>query len=117
MKKVGILLVCALVLSLSCKKAVDEAIDCVIELVFANISYTANPDDPKEINLTVNYAGEFSISVGWEFGDGTSETKIGTTITHLYDSAGAYPVKANITLSGDNHSSCSTSKSKTVDVN
>ncbi len=117
MKKIVFLIVCTLVLSFSCKKAADEAIDCVVELLFASISYTANPIDSKEVTLMVNYAGEFSVSVEWEFGDGTTETMSGTTVTHVYPSAGAYSVKANMTLSGDNHSSCSTSKSKTIDVN
>lgn len=117
MKKLGYLLVLAMVLSLSCKKAADEVIDCAVELLFANVTYAENQDDPKEITLTVNYAGEFTISVDWEFGDGTSETKIGPTVTHRYDSAGAYEVKANMTLSADKYSSCSTSKTRTVDVN
>lgn len=116
MKKLGLLIVCALLLSISCKKATEESIDCIVELLFASISYTANQDDPKEITLTLNYGGEFNISILWEYGDGTSETKTGNTTTHLYSSAGAYPVKANITLSADKHSSCSTSKTKTVDV-
>lgn len=116
MKKLSFLLLCALVLSLSCKKAMEESIDCIVELLFSFITYTPNQVDPKEITLTVDYAGGFDITVLWEYGDGKSETKIGTTTTHRYDSAGAYDVKANITLSGENYSSCSTSRSKTVDV-
>lgn len=116
MKKIGFLIVCALVLSLSCKKAAEEAIDCVIELVFTTISYNADPSNPKDLTLSVNYAGNFTITIVWNYGDGTSETKTGTSTTHTYDKPGSYQVEANITLSGENYSSCSTKKSKTVDV-
>jgi len=116
MKKVIFLIIGALVLSLSCKKATDEAIDCVVELLFTTISYTPNPNDSREITLSITYGGIFDVSVLWEFDDGTTETKSGTSVVHRYDSAGAYAVKANITLSGTDHSSCSTSKSKTINV-
>ncbi len=117
MKKLGAFFLCAVVLSLSCRKATEDTIDCVVELLFASISHTSNPNDAKEITLMVNYAGGYNISVEWEFGDGTSETKVGTTATHRYVTSGTYEVKANMTLSGENHTSCSTSKSKTIDVN
>jgi hypothetical protein len=116
MKKLGFLLLSALILSISCKKATEETIDCVVELLFASIYYTADPVDPKEVTLTVDYGGQFNISVLWEYGDGTSETKSGTTTIHHYTNAGSYNVKANITLSQEKYSSCSTSKEKTVDV-
>lgn len=116
MKKLGFFVLCTMVLSLSCKKTAEESIDCLVELILTTVSYTANPNNPKEITLMVNYGGEFNISVLWEYGDGTSETKVGTSTIHYYAGAGAYDVKANITLSGEHHSSCSTSRSKTVDV-
>ena len=117
MKKLGILVLCALMLSISCKKTTEEIIDCVLELTFTFISYTVSIDDPKQIAFSVNYDEEFTTTVEWLFGDGTSEIKTGVTTTHRYDTAGRYEVKANITLSGDHHVSCSVSKSKTVEVN
>ncbi len=118
MKKLGLLIFCALMLSLSCKKRADEVIDCGLELLFTSLSYIANPDDPKEIDFSLTqYDEEFTTTVEWLFGDGTSETKTGVTTSNRYDTAGRYEVKANITLSGDHHVSCSVSKSKTVDVN
>lgn len=116
MKKLALLFLCGVFLSLSCKKAVDESIDCITELLFSFVTYTPNSTDPKEITLTLDYAGGFTVNIIWEYGDGTSESKTGTTTVHRYDSAGRYDVKANITLSAEDYSSCSTSRSETVDV-
>jgi len=105
-----------MILSFSCSKSEKESIDCVIELTFATISPVASVDNPKEITFTLQYVGDFTATITWEFGDGTSQTVVGTSATHIYNDSGNYDVKANITLSGDDYSSCSTSKSKSVKV-
>lgn len=116
MKKIGWLLVGALMLSISCRKTTEEVIDCALELMFSGVSYTADVNDPKLIAFELEYAGTFAVTIAWEYGDGTSETRTGLVTTHRYDSAGRYEAKANITLAADKHVSCSVSKKKTVDV-
>lgn len=116
MKKILFLLAAALILSISCKKTVEESIDCITELMFAAIIHTANPDAPLEVTYELIYGGTHTVTITWEFGDGTSQTVVGTTVTHIYPDAGNYAVKANITLSSADMSSCSTSKEKNVDV-
>ena len=116
MKKILFLLVGVMMLSLSCSKSMDESIDCIIELMFTSFSHSAQPDTPLEVTYNLDYTGKFNVNIVWEFGDGTTEAGSGTSVTHIYPDAGNYLVKANITLSGDGYSSCSTSKEKHVDV-
>ena len=116
MKKIFMLVAGIMILSISCSKSEKEAIDCAIELSFATIGHNANVDNPKEVTFTLQYVGSFTATITWEFGDGTSKTVVGTSATHVYSDAGNYEVKANVTLSHDDYSSCSTSKSKHVEV-
>ena len=105
-----------MILSISCSKKEKEAIDCVAELTLATLSYTPNENNPKEITITLEYGGEFTATIVWEFDDGTSKTTVGKTVTHVYTDPGNYEVKANITLSAEDKLSCSVSKKKYIDV-
>ena len=116
MKKIIFLLVGAVLLSMSCKKAVEESIDCVMEMLFVTYSYTVDPAIPLEVTYTLNYTGEFAVTITWDFGDGTTQTVAGKTVTHIYPDAGTYQVKALITLSAADRSSCTSSKERSIDV-
>jgi hypothetical protein len=108
MKKVNIILIAGiLLLSLSCKKAID----CTAEMLFSFITHTKNPDDHKIVTFEFDYSGEFTVSsIVWDFGDGTSVTDYGTQVTHTYAATGAYTVKATITLGDPKKDSCSQTK-------
>jgi len=116
MKKSMLLMACMVLLTLSCSKPAEEAIDCATELVISTFTAEANPSNTKEVTFTFEYGGGFNIAIVWEFGDGTSSPGTGIQVTHTYAEPGYYDVKANVTLSGPDKSDCSASKSMYVNV-
>lgn len=116
MKKVFFIMTGVILLSFSCSKTVRESIDCLSELATTFIADTANTLNPKEVIFTLTYPGSYSVSVLWKYGDGNTEQKTGLITTHVYDSAGGYKVKAEITLSGIDIGSCSGEREKNITV-
>jgi len=102
--------------SLSCSESVTESIDCQHELAATFISDSVSLSNPKQWTFTLNYPGSYTVTVRWEYGDGTTETKAGLTTTHVYDTSGYLKVQAEITLSGIDIGSCSVEKEKNITV-
>ncbi|HKO77502.1 MAG TPA: PKD domain-containing protein [Flavobacterium sp.] len=107
-----------LFLNFSCSKDdVSKGIDCVAESFFVKLKHTTDAANPKKINYEIEYTGSYTLSsVKWTFGDGTTETVSGTTVSHIYTEAGTFTVKADVTIKKDNES-CTSSHTKSVTVN
>lgn len=118
MKKHGILI--ALFLSVfmfvSCHKDdADNIADCITEGFLLSIHHSADSQNPRLINFTINYAGEYTLnnSVTWNFGDGQTATVTGMTASHTYTASGTFPVKATVKLNGTD---CSLDVHKSVNI-
>ena len=75
----------------------EESLDCIAEFILVDIDYNASSTNVKEITLTVNYSGSYSMSnIEWDFGDGS--TGSGNPATHTYAAPGNYDVSATVTL-------------------
>jgi PKD repeat protein len=107
-----------LFLNFSCSKDdISKGIDCVGESLFMKLKHTADPTNTKKINYEIEYTGSYTLSsVKWTFGDGTTETVNGTTVSHTYTTAGTFTVKAEVTIKKDKES-CTSSPTKSVTVN
>lgn len=107
-----------LFLNFSCSKdVISDAIDCVGESFFMKIKHTTNGANPKKIDFTIEYSGVYTIkSIKVSFGDGTSATITGNTVSHEYASAGTFTVKADITIQKGKEN-CTSSPTKSVTVN
>ena len=109
--------VLALFISFSCGDELEKGIDCVAESTFVQLKHTADATNENKIDYKIEYSGTYTLtSVKWTFGDGTTETINGNTVSHTYASAGTYTVKADVTIrKGGNR--CTSSPTKSVTVN
>ena len=92
---ITILLIVSSLNFVSCKKDIEDSIDCLSEGFLISVSHTPDAQDSKKITFKITYSGDHSLdnSVKWDFGDGQTETK-GTEVTHTYSNTGAFTVKA-----------------------
>lgn len=122
MKKITVILVLTTVFFMinSCSKHDDEAIvDCFGDSILTELKHSADGTNPKIVNYSIQYAGSNTVSsVKWTFGDGKTETVNTATgaVSHTYSAAGAFEVKADVTLSKSG-GSCTVSPKKNVTVN
>lgn len=88
---------------LSCRKSVDEAVDCLGESFLLSFTHSVAPTNSREIRFTVNYTGTHDLtSVTWDYGDGSTQAVNAPGVVHIYTAPGTYEVKANITLKRGN---------------
>ena len=119
---IPIILISVILLCLnSCKKTVEDVIDCIAESYPLSISEEVDATNPKLIYFEFvnnDTDGRFTqdSQVNWDFGDGNSATSTNNKIDHTYSSAGDYTVKTSYTLRNGS-ASCSGSKEKSVAVN
>jgi PKD repeat protein len=120
MKKIGLffMLVSIVAFTSSCKKEVEDALDCLFESAYKSVSHTVDEQNPKKVTFTVSYTGDYTLdtNISWNFGDGNSITSNGTTITHTYAAAGTYEVVTKITVRHEG-SHCTTDHKKSITVN
>ena len=111
----GLILASFLMVSESCKKT-KEAIDCFGESLLVSMTHTADGSNPKKVDFTINYSGDFEFqNVKWEYGDGATETISGKTASHTYAEAGTYEVRWTVTIKHDKET-CSPSYQKSITV-
>lgn len=117
-KKITILFAAVLtLLSLSCGDDLDRAFDCTGENLLVSLGHAMDATNAKKIDYEIKYTGDYKVeSVKWTFGDGTTQTINGSTVSHTYSAAGTFSVKAEVTLKNGG-SSCTSPHSKTITVN
>lgn len=117
-KKLTILSIAVLAfLSFSCGDDLEKAFDCTGENLLLEIAHTADAANSKKIDYKIEYTGTYAVkSVKWTFGDGSTLTVSGSTVSHTYATGGTFAVKADVTLKSGS-SSCTSSHSKNVTVN
>jgi len=117
-KAIILIVVVALLISFSCSKSdIEKGIDCVAESVFVKLKNSTDATNIKKMNYEIEYTGSYTLSsVKWTFGDGTTETVTGTTVSHIYPAAGTYTVKADVTIKKDKES-CTSSPTRSVTIN
>ncbi|NOQ71464.1 MAG: PKD domain-containing protein [Crocinitomix sp.] len=65
------------------------------------VSFTSDINDGCEpIEVIFTNTGESGVSCEWNFGDGTSSTSCGPSVTHVYSNAGLYDVSLTVTNVG-----------------
>ena len=121
MKKLLILLLFpALMLSqITCKKAIDDAIDCISESLFVVVHADLDSTNPKlmHFEFVYNPSEGFSLEtpISWDFGDGnTVEGAI--TIDHEYENTGSYEAVVSYTLKKGSET-CSSNSTKHIVIN
>jgi hypothetical protein len=123
MKKVILFFTIAFALTAmnSCKKAVEDSIDCIAASLLVSMESNADANNSKLIHfkflLDQNENNDFTLDdrLKFDFGDGNVETIEGTEVSHEYASAGSFDVKVNYTLHRGS-SSCMPVKEKTITV-
>jgi len=117
MKKILILMIfSAFIFSeYSCKKAIEDAIDCTSESIFVVIHADLDTANFKLMHFEFDYNPSegfyLELPISWNFGDG--ETINGSEkIDHVY-AAGTYEAVASYTLKKGS-SSCSSTSSKHI---
>ncbi|MBF4492577.1 PKD domain-containing protein [Flavobacterium sp. JLP] len=117
-KAINLFVITVLVLSFSCSKSdIERGIDCVAESTFIKLKHTADATNTKIINYEIEYTGTYALtSVKWTFGDGTTQTVSGKTVSHTYATGGTFAVKADVTIKKDKQT-CTSSPTKSVTVN
>lgn len=104
MKKINNLILALIVIGASsCSKDEESIIDCLGQSFLVNVHHEASAENPKQINFSVSYSGDHTVSntIKWNFGDGTPvQTVSGLTASHTYATAGPYTAKATVTLNG-----------------
>lgn len=103
------------IVTLSCSKDIEGAIDCATEGILLDVEHAADAQNVKLINFTLHYSGEKTLnnSVSWNFGDGQVQTFTGLTASHTYTAAGTFIAKATVKFNGG---SCSVDVRETVSV-
>lgn len=118
MKKIFIVLLFSAFLfsETTCKKSIDDAIDCVAESLFVVIHADLDSINPKLMHFEFDYSPSegftLELPIKWNFGDGTTIDG-DTKIDHEYESAGSYTAVASYTLKKGS-SSCSTTSTKHI---
>lgn len=107
-----------LFLNFSCSKDdISKGIDCVAESFFIKLKHTTDATNTKKVDFVIDYTGTYTLSsVKWTFGDGSTETVSGNTISHIYSGAGTFTVKADVTIKNSKES-CTSSPTKSITVN
>lgn len=107
-----------LFLNFSCSKDdVSKGIDCFAEDLFIKVKHTTDATNPKKVDFVIEYTGKHTLSsVKWTFGDGTTQTVTGNTVSHIYSGAGTFQLRADITIKSDS-GTCTTSPTRSVTVN
>lgn len=105
----------------SCKKTVEDVIDCIAESYLLSISDEVDDTNPKLVHFEFvnnDTDGRFTqdAQINWDFGDGQTGTSTNNKIDHTYSNTGDYTVKTSYTLRNGS-SSCSGSKEKSVTIN
>jgi len=108
-------------LCFSCSKSDDAAIvDCFGDSILTELKHSADGTNSKIINYSIQYSGSNTVtSVKWTFGDGTPAQTVSSAtgaVSHTYNAAGTFEVKADVTLSKGG-GSCTVSPKKNVTVN
>ncbi len=117
--KITILFVATILfLNFSCSKDdVKKGIDCVAESLNVHLKNTTDPANAKKMDYAIDYTGSYTLtSVVWTYGDGTTETVTGPTVSHIYPAAGTYTVKAVVNIKNGNET-CSSSPTRSVTIN
>ncbi len=118
MKKILMLILFSAFLfsEISCKKDIEDAIDCVAESLFVVVHADLDSINPKlmHFEFVYNPSEGFSLEtpLSWNFGDGTTIDG-GTSINHVYV-AGTYEAIVSYTLKKGSSSCSSTSKKHIV---
>ena len=115
-KLLGILFLTVTVFSMlsSCRKVEEDIVDCLSESILTSLHAHVSGSNPKQVEFNVSHSGENQItSIVWTFGDGTTTTTSNTTVTHLYNAAGTYEFKAEVSI---NNGKCTVSPKKSVDI-
>ncbi len=118
MKKIlTILLFAAFLFSeTTCKKSIDDAIDCVAEALFVTVHADLDSTNQKLMHFEFDYNPSEGFTLitplSWNFGDGNTISG-GTSIDHEYENTGSYEAVVSYTLKKGN-SSCSTSSNKHI---
>ena len=107
-----------LFLNFSCSKDdISKGIDCVAESFFVKLKHTTDATNTKKVDFVIDYTGTYTLSsVKWTFGDGTTETITGNTVSHVYSGAGTFTVKADVTIKNGKET-CTSSPTKSITVN
>lgn len=102
----------------TCKKAIEDTIDCIFESAFVVVHADLDSINPKLMHFKFVYTPSegYSLeqSIHWDFGDGQSITG-DTIIDHLYE-AGTYEAVASYTLRKGSET-CSSSSKKHIVIN
>lgn len=103
----------------SCKDAIEDGIDCVVETTYLSVDANVDQSSPLLVHFTFingdTTGNRFTLdqNIKWEFGDGTEETTTGLTVSHLYPDLATYTAKAYYILRSGS-SSCADYKSKSI---
>ncbi len=118
--KFMIITVLLLVIFSCAKDDIENGIDCVAESILVKMKNKTDEANIKKVDYSIEYSGTYTLkSVSWTFGDGTpAQTTTGTTstISHTYNAAGTYTVKADVTIQ-DGRSTCTSSPTRSITVN
>ena len=107
-----------LFLNFSCSKDdISKGIDCFAESFFIKVKHTTDATNPKKVDFVIEYTGKYTLSsVKWTFGDGSTQTVNGNTVSHIYSGAGTFTVKAGVTIKNGKET-CTSSPTKSITVN
>lgn len=104
-----------------CKKAIDDAIDCVIESVLLSVNAEIDGSNVKLVHfefINNDTNGSFTLDkeIKWDFGDGNTVTSATLKVDHIYSLAGDYTITATYTLRRGT-ASCTGPKEKNITIN
>lgn len=92
---------------LSCRrtaeKVVEGSVNCLNENLLTSITSEVSGADPKTVKFVATYSGKNTLaSVEWDFGDGHKTTTTSNhTVSHTYETAGTYTMKASVKVTYD----------------
>ena len=75
----------------------DSGFACPNTIPFVTSWKTDNPGSSNNDQITINYPGSGSYTIDW--GDGSSNTGVSTTLTHTYAAVGTYQISISGTYS------------------
>lgn len=121
MKKLLILLLLPILIlsDISCKKAIDDVLDCIGESLFVVVHADLDSINPKLMHFEFVYnpreGFELETSINWNFGDGHAVVGA-TTIDHEYENTGNYDAIVSYTLKKGS-GTCSSNSTKHIVIN